>query len=89
MPSASTAIGLVMFVCLFGGSFGGVLLRRVLPEHHQTADTLDVPSARAERCALDEPLHLSPSPQGCLPSHLMRCTAGGFHVPFSADSFGQ
>lgn len=37
-----TSVGVIVFVCLFGGALGGMLLRRVLPKHHQTADTLDV-----------------------------------------------
>jgi hypothetical protein len=41
-PVTSLAVGLIVFVCLFGGALGGMLLREALPEHHRGDDTLDV-----------------------------------------------
>jgi hypothetical protein len=42
MLETSSAVGVIVFVCLIGGTVGGMLLREVLPERHRTADTLDV-----------------------------------------------
>ena len=39
---SSLDVGLIVFVFLFAGTLGGMLLRRIVPGHHQTADTLDV-----------------------------------------------
>jgi hypothetical protein len=36
------AIGLVVFVCVFGGALLGLFLRPALPEHHLIADSRDV-----------------------------------------------
>jgi len=35
-------ISWLAFACLFGGALFGMLLRRILPEHHLTADSKDV-----------------------------------------------
>ncbi len=36
------AVSLVVFLCVFGGALVGIALRRVLPEHHLSAETKDV-----------------------------------------------
>jgi len=36
------AISWIAFACLFGGALFGMLLRRILPEHHLTADSKNV-----------------------------------------------
>ena len=36
------AIGLIVLVCVFGGALLGMLLRRVLPEHHLNEASKDV-----------------------------------------------
>jgi hypothetical protein len=36
------AVGVVTFVCVFGGALVGLALRSVLPEHHLSADSKDV-----------------------------------------------
>ena len=36
------ATSLVVFLCVFGGALVGIALRRVLPEHHLSAETKDV-----------------------------------------------
>ena len=35
-------ISWLAFACLFGGALLGMLLRRILPEHHLNADSKDV-----------------------------------------------
>src|SRR5262249_37003956 len=39
---STTVIGLVVFICVFGGALLGVYLRGVLPEHHRSADSRDL-----------------------------------------------
>ena len=39
---SATAISLIAFACIFGGTFLGMLLRKTLPGHHLTGDTKDV-----------------------------------------------
>ena len=39
---SATTISWIAFACLFGGALFGMLLRRILPEHHLTADSKDV-----------------------------------------------
>ncbi len=36
------SIGWIAFACVFGGALLGMALRRILPEHHLTADSKDV-----------------------------------------------
>jgi hypothetical protein len=36
---SALAISLIVFLCVFGGAMLGMLLRRYLPEHHQSADS--------------------------------------------------
>src|SRR5271154_6118475 len=36
------AIGCVAFACVFGGALIGMALRRILPEHHLSADSKEV-----------------------------------------------
>jgi hypothetical protein len=37
-----TAIGCIVFACIFGGALLGMLLHRVLPEHHLSTESKDV-----------------------------------------------
>ena len=39
---SATAISLIAFACIFGGTFLGMLLRKTLPGHRLTGDTKDV-----------------------------------------------
>src|SRR5262245_50264370 len=39
---SALAIGLIVFITVFGGALLGVYLRRVLPEHHRSAETRDL-----------------------------------------------
>jgi|SRR5262249_39550186 len=39
---STTVIGLVVFICVFGGALLGVYLRGVLPEHHRSAESRDL-----------------------------------------------
>ncbi len=39
---SSLAISVIVLVLLFGGALFGMLLRRILPEHHMTSDSKDV-----------------------------------------------
>src|ERR1022692_4131475 len=39
---SSTAIGLIVFSCVFGGSLIGIVLRAVVPRHHLDEDSKDV-----------------------------------------------
>ena len=38
---SATVIGLIAFVCVFGGTIVGLLLRRTLPGHHLSGDSKD------------------------------------------------
>ncbi len=38
---AATSTSLIMFACVFGAALFGMVLRRILPEHHLTSDTKD------------------------------------------------
>ena len=37
-----TAIGCIVFACIFGGALLGMLLHRILPEHHLSSESKDV-----------------------------------------------
>src|SRR5260370_24502943 len=37
-----TAIGCIVFACIFGGALLGMLLQRILPEQHLSLDSKDV-----------------------------------------------
>ena len=37
-----TAIGCIVFACIFGGALLGMLLHRILPEHHLSTESKDV-----------------------------------------------
>src|SRR6266404_3175933 len=37
-----TAIGCIVFVCIFGGALLGMLLHGILPEHHLSSESKDV-----------------------------------------------
>src|SRR5271169_3633766 len=39
---SSITIGLIVFACVFGGSLLGMVLRRVVPQHHLDKDSKDV-----------------------------------------------
>ena len=39
---SATVIGLIVFMCVFGGALLGVYLRSVLPEHHRSAESRDL-----------------------------------------------
>ena len=39
---SAIGIGLIVLVCVFGGSMLGMALRTILPEHHLSADSKDV-----------------------------------------------
>lgn len=39
---SALAIGVIVFVCLFGGALLGIFLSSVLPKHHLSAGTKDV-----------------------------------------------
>src|SRR5947208_1906136 len=39
---SSIAIGWIVFACVFGGAFVGMLLRRLLPEHHVNSESKDL-----------------------------------------------
>ena len=39
---SAIGIGLIVLVCVFGGSMLGMFLRTILPEHHLSADSKDV-----------------------------------------------
>src|SRR5262245_50319350 len=39
---SASVIGLIVFMCVFGGALVGVYLRRVLPEHHRSAESRDL-----------------------------------------------
>jgi len=39
---SSLTTGLIVCACIFGGAMFGMLLRRLLPEHHLTSETKDV-----------------------------------------------
>jgi len=39
---SAAVIGLIVFLCVFGGALLGVYLRRVLPEHHRSAESRDL-----------------------------------------------
>ena len=38
---SATLIAFIVLVCTFGGALSGMLLRRVLPDHHFSADSKD------------------------------------------------
>ena len=38
---SAIAIGIIAFVCVFGGTIVGLLLRKTLPDHHLTGDSRD------------------------------------------------
>ncbi len=42
---SATLIGVIVFVCVFGGALLGMLLRKVLPDHHLSGDSKDVVKA--------------------------------------------
>jgi hypothetical protein len=35
-------VGLTTFLCVLGSALGGMVLQRLLPEHHLSADSRDV-----------------------------------------------
>ncbi len=39
---SATEIALIVFVCLAGGAFTGMLIRTLMPDHHLTEDSKDV-----------------------------------------------
>src|SRR5215470_357002 len=39
---SASVIGLIVFMCVFGGALLGVYLRGVLPEHHRSAESRDL-----------------------------------------------
>ena len=39
---SASVIGLIVFMCVFGGALLGVYLRSVLPEHHRSAESRDL-----------------------------------------------
>jgi hypothetical protein len=38
---SAIAVGVIAFVCMFGGSLAGMFLRKILPEHHLSDDSKD------------------------------------------------
>ena len=39
---SALTIGVIVFLCVFGGALFGMFLGRILPEHHLSTDAKDV-----------------------------------------------